>query len=145
MGIVPIPTSRGQAPHVASTLGGWDLAIYNHTKSSKLAWELLDLMESKSNQINAANWAGFVPPDLAYTNDPSFINFAPPYNKVSAQVLPFSTITPSSAEYSVWGQGFEEATGQIAQHPSTSVSAAIATLKNYVTNQLGKGKVESMK
>ncbi|HEX8918796.1 MAG TPA: extracellular solute-binding protein [Chloroflexota bacterium] len=144
MGAVPIPTINGQAPGSASTLGGWDLAIYKKTKDQTAAWNLLDLMENKDNQINAANWAGFVPPNLAYTKDPLFVNFAPPYNAVSAQVLPNSTITPSSADYSVWGQGFNEATGALAQKPSTTVDSAIGILKSYVTNQLGASKVETL-
>lgn len=144
-GVVPIPTVNGQSPGIASTLGGWDLAIYSKTKHSDLAWKLLDLMESKQNQINAANWAGFVPAAKAYTKDPSFINFAPPYNAVSALVLPYSTITPSSADYSIWGQGFEQATGAIAQKPSTTTAQAINILQSYVKNQLGASKVETVK
>lgn len=144
-GITPIPTSHGQSPGVASTLGGWDLAIYKQSKHPDMAWKLVDLMENKSNQINAANWAGFVPPDQQYTKDPSFVNFAPPYNAVSAQVLPYSTITPSSADYSVWGQAFEVATGELAQKPGTSVDSAIAGMKRYLTNHLGAARVETLR
>ncbi len=142
-GIVPIPTVAGEAPDVATTLGGWDLGISATTKTADYAWKLLDLMEEKDNQINAANWAGFVPGDAAYTKAPEFINFAPPYNAVSAEVLPHGILTPVKAEYEVWSHAMQVATGNLAQHPDMTVDQAIAQMKNYVSNQLGADEVES--
>jgi multiple sugar transport system substrate-binding protein len=142
-GIVPIPTVTGQAPGIATTLGGWDLGIAATTKSRDYAWKLLDLMEEQENQINAANWAGFVPGDASYTKAPDFINFAPPYNEVSAQVLPYGILTPVKAEYEVWSHALQQATGNLAQHPDMTVDQAIAAMKDYVSNQLGADEIET--
>ena len=120
-GVVPIPTINGQAPGMATTLGGWDFAVYAKTKSQNYAWALVNLMEGATNQINAANWAGFVPANQAILSDPAFTDFAPPYNAVSAQVLPVGVINPSNADYLVWSHGLQEATGALAQNPNTTV------------------------
>jgi multiple sugar transport system substrate-binding protein len=144
-GVVPIPTIHGQAPGICSTLGGWDFAISAKTKNPKLAWELVKLMESDQNQIDAANWAGFVPANQQTVKKPEFVNFAAPFNEVSAQVLPYAVLSPASADYLVWSHGLQMATGEIAQHPDTSVDAAIGVMKDYVTDQLGDSAVETLK
>lgn len=144
-GVVPIPTIHGQAPGVCSTLGGWDFSVSAKTKNPKLAWELVKLMESDQNQINAANWAGFVPPNQQTVKKPEFLNFAAPYNEVSAQVLPYAVLSPASADYLVWSHGLQLATGELAQHPDTTVEAAVGIMKDDVTNQLGDAAVETLK
>ncbi len=144
-GVVPIPTIHGQAPGICSTLGGWDFAISARTKNPKMAWELVKLMESDQNQIDAANWAGFVPANQQTVKKPEFIDFAPPFNEVSAQVLPYAILSPASADYLVWSHGLQEATGAIAQHPETTTEAAIGIMKDYVNNQLGDTATETLK
>jgi hypothetical protein len=84
-----------------------------------------------------------VPGDAAYTKAPEFINFAPPYNAVSAEVLPYGILTPVKAEYEVWSHAMQVATGNLAQHPDMTVDQAIAQMKAYVSNQLGPDEVES--
>jgi multiple sugar transport system substrate-binding protein len=145
MGVVPIPTVTGQPPGIASTLGGWDLAISSRTKNAKLAWELVDLMEGEKQQIDAANWAGFVPANTDYVKSPEFLDFAPPFNEVSAEILPYGVLAPQKADYLIWSHGFQEATGALAQHPETTVDQAIAIMKDYVANQLGASSVETLK
>jgi multiple sugar transport system substrate-binding protein len=144
-GVVPIPTIHGQAPGIASTLGGWDFAVSAKTKNPKLAWELVKLMESDKNQIDAANWAGFVPANQQTVKNPDFVNFAPPFNEVSAQVLPYAKLSPATADYLVWSHGFQAATGELAQHPETTVDGAVDVMKSYVTDQLGEQAVETLK
>jgi multiple sugar transport system substrate-binding protein len=144
IGVAPIPTQNGQAPGIATTLGGFDYAIAKGTPNAGLAFDLISLMEDKANEIDAANWAGFVPPNTSYGSDPAFVNFAAPFNAESVKVLPDATITPSSSDYTIWAQGFNEATGAIAQG-HTSVSQAIAMLKNYVVGQLGSSATETAK
>jgi multiple sugar transport system substrate-binding protein len=145
VGVAPIPTQNGQGSGIASTLGGFDYAVSKGSANPQLAFDLVSLMEDKQNEIDAANWAGFVPPNTSFGSDSSFAGFAPPFNTESVKVLPYATITPSSANYSIWAQGFNEATGAIAQNPrSTSVSQAISTLGNYVQNQLGSNAVEKI-
>ncbi len=143
--VVPVPTVNGKAPNISTTIGGWDLAISATTKHPDLAFELLDFMMNKENQINAANWAGFVPADTDYVKDPSFINFAAPYNELSAVVLPDGVIEPPSGDYLVWSRGAQEATGALAQHPNTTVDQAIGILSDYVKNQLDPSQTEVLK
>lgn len=144
-GVVPVPTIHGQAPGIATTLGGWDFGISATTKNPKMAWELLKLMESDQNQIDAANWAGFVPANQMTVKKPEFVDFAPPFNAVSAQVLPYGVLSPASADYLVWSHGLQMATGAIAQHPETSVDAAMDIMKSYVADQLGADATETVK
>lgn len=141
IGVVAIPTVSGQAPGVATTLGGWDLAIAAATKHKDYAWKLLDVMEEQQNQIDAANWAGFVPAAASYTKAAAFVDFAPPYNAVSAQVLPYGKLTPAKAEYEVWSHALQQATGNLAQHKDMTVDQAISDMKGYVANQLGDDQV----
>jgi multiple sugar transport system substrate-binding protein len=144
-GVVPIPTVDGHSPDIATTVGGWDFAVSATTKSPHYAWELVKLMESDTNQINAANWAGFVPANQLIVKEPAFVDFAPPYNAVSAQVLPYGVISPASGDYLVWSHGLQEATGALAQHPNTTVDAAIGVMSDYVSNQLDSSAVETLK
>ncbi|MCB8883589.1 extracellular solute-binding protein [Acidisoma cellulosilytica] len=141
IGVVAIPTVQGAAPGAATTLGGWDLAIGAATTHKDYAWKLLDVMEEQQNQIDAANWAGFVPAAQSYTKAASFVDFAPPYNAVSAQVLPFGKLTPAKAEYEVWSHALQQATGNLAQHTDMTVDQAIDAMKSYVSNQLGADQI----
>jgi multiple sugar transport system substrate-binding protein len=144
-GIVPIPTINGEVPKIATKLAGWDIAVASATAYPKYAWELVKLMESEANQINIANWAGFVPASTVYVKAPAFVNFAPPFNEVSAQVLPYGVISPTKSEYLVWSHGLQEATGALAQYPNISVDAALSIMKSYITNQLDSSEVETLK
>ena len=143
-GVLPIPTVSGQPPGMATTLGGWDFAVAATSKHPDLAWKLVDLMEGEKLQIDAANWAGFVPANQDYVKSPEFVNFAPPYNEVSAQVLPYGVVSPPSGDYLVWSRGLQEATGALAQHPELTVDQAIGVMKDYITNQLGASAVETL-
>jgi multiple sugar transport system substrate-binding protein len=133
MGVTPMPTQDGGG--IASTLGGWDYAISAHSGNPSAAFKLISLMENQQNSIDAANWAGWVTPNKDYWTAPAFVNFAP-YQGEFAKILAHSTLTPSSSNYSIWVQGMGNATGQIVQNPSTSVSSAVNTLSSYVSNQL---------
>ena len=143
---IPIPTSHGQAPGSASTLGGWAVAISKVTKHPQLSWGLLKVIQSDDNQTYIANRAGFVPPNQTVAKSLGYLEFAPPFNKAFGDALPNSRLVPSEQEgYPVWVQGIGQATGQIATDPSTSVDAAIKILKDTVTNQVGADKVETLK
>ena len=140
MGEAIIPTYSGTG--TASTLGGWDFAIAAKSKVAKAAFDFINIAENEQNSIDAANWAGWVPPDKAYWTASLYTNFAAPYNAFFADITPSATLTPSNASYSVWVQGMGEATGAIAQNPKTTVSQAVGILKSYVTSQLGSSQVE---
>ncbi len=143
---IPIPTSHGQAPGSASTLGGWAVGISKVTKHPQLSWGLLKVIQSDDNQTYIANRAGFVPPNQTVAKSLGYLEFAPPFNKAFGDALPNSRLVPSEQEgYPVWVQGIGQATGQIATDPNTSVDAAIKILKDTVTNQVGADKVETLK
>ncbi len=142
-GASALPTSNGQPPGQGGTLGGWDLAVSKSAPNQSLAWDLVNLIEKKNYMVYLANKAGFVPPDPQAAKDPAYINFAPPFNAAFATYLPNDKELPSNGGFAAWARGMEQATGQIAQNPSTSVSAALQTLKSTTANQLGSGKVES--
>jgi multiple sugar transport system substrate-binding protein len=142
---VPLPTSKGQAPGSASTLGGWAIATSKVTKHPELSWGLIKIMQSADNQTYIANRAGFVPPSQTVAKSDGFLNFAPPFNKAFGDALPNSKLVPSEQEgYPAWVQGIGQATGQIATDPNTSVDAAIKILHDTVANQVGADKVETL-
>ena len=143
---VPLPTSKGQAPGSASTLGGWAIAVSKVTKHPQLSWGLLKIMESDDNQTYIANRAGFVPPSQTVANSLGFLDFAPPFNAAFGAALPNSKLVPSEQDgYPAWVQGIGQATGQIATDPNTSVDAAVKILHDTVANQVGADKVETLK
>jgi multiple sugar transport system substrate-binding protein len=142
---VPLPTSKGQAPGSASTLGGWAIATSKVTQHPELSWGLIKIMESADNQTYIANRAGFVPPSQTVAKSDGFLNFAPPFNKAFGDALPNSRLVPSEQEgYPAWVQGIGQATGQIATDPNTSIDAAIKILHDTVSNQVGADKVETL-
>jgi multiple sugar transport system substrate-binding protein len=142
---IPLPTSKGQAPGSASTLGGWAIAVSKVTKHPQLSWGLLKIMESDDNQTYIANRAGFVPPNQNVASSLGFLDFAPPFNAAFGAALPNSKLVPSEQEgYPAWVQGIGQATGQIATDPSTSVDAAIKILHDTVANQVGPDLVETL-
>ncbi len=143
MGVANLPTEAGGG--LASTLAGWDLAISSHAPDAQMAYNFINVAQDPTNLIDAANWAGWVPPVKSAWALPAYTNFAPPYNADFAKILPYSTETPTSANYSVWVQGMGEATGMFVQNPKTTVSQALSTMVNYVTQQLGNNAVATLK
>ncbi len=142
MGIAGLPKINGGG--YASTLSGWDFGISSKTKSATAAEELINMMQDSTNMIEAANWAGWVPPVKTYWSNPLYANFDAPFAKEFGQLLPWSSELPSSNNYNVWVQAIEQASGTLAQTPTTSGQSAMTTMKNYVTNQLGSGSVVSL-
>jgi multiple sugar transport system substrate-binding protein len=143
-GATALPTSQGQSPGQSGTLGGWDLAVSKASKHPDLAWALVDLVQQRKAMVFLANKAGFVPPDAEVANTADYVNYAPPFNAEFATFLPYDQLLPSDQGFAVWARGIEEATGQIAQDPTTSIDAALKILHDTVSNQLGADQVESM-
>ncbi len=75
---------------------------------------------------------------------PLYKNFAAPFNEEFGKLLPYSSELPTSPNYSVWVQGIEQASGLIAQTPKTTGAQAMASMKNFVTNQLGQSSVTTL-
>jgi len=144
MGATKLPTINGQPPGYASSLGGWELSIGAQTAHAQLAWDFIQVAQQQTNMIDASNWGGWVPPSSVAASAPAFINYAPPYQAFFAKLLPASQEEPNTAPFTVWGTGFNNATGAIIQNPGISVSAAVNVMKSYITNQLGASKVETI-
>lgn len=144
-GVAKVPTENGQAPGYATALGGWELCIGSHAKNADMAWNFINICQQQTNMINAANHAGFLPPVKSYWTDPAFVNYAPPFNGFFAQLIPAGVVLGNSLnDYDVWANGFNSATGAIMQKPQTTVDQAVGIMKQYVTNQLGADKVETL-
>jgi multiple sugar transport system substrate-binding protein len=141
--ITPVPTENGQSPGSATTLAGWCYSISAASKYPNLDWGLIKIMESSANSISKANGAGFVPPSSVDAASAAFNNFAPPQGALSSYAS-FASPIPSNAGYPAFGRAIDTATGQIIQNPSTSVSAAIATIQSTVAQALS-GQTEVQK
>ena len=144
VGLAPIPTVNGQGSDISSLVSGWDLAIYNKTPDPAAAFAVLNLMQSKSNMIAVDNAGGWIPPDVAYAKDPLYVNFSAPFQAEFANLEPHASVWPSTPDFSVWSQGFQNATGALEDNSGESVSVAVQAMKSYVTTQLGASKVESL-
>jgi len=145
MGVAGLPNAAGTG--YASTLSGWDYGISSTATSAQAQASInfLNIAQDQANLINAANWAGWVPPVKSDWTVPQYTNFAAPFNEEFGKLLPSSSELPTSANYSVWVQGIEEASGTLAQSPSTTGAQAMATMKGFVTNQLGPSAVTTLK
>jgi multiple sugar transport system substrate-binding protein len=144
--VATIPRQNGEpAPNVVSTLGGWDLAMYSKTSDPSLAFDFLKLAFEQQAQVDRAVGAGFVPPDKDAAHAAAYLDFAPPFMEAFADIVPNATAVPSTADYEVWAEGLNRATGAIAQDPSTSIDAAIDQMSSFLTSQLGADKVEVRK
>jgi multiple sugar transport system substrate-binding protein len=144
MAVTPLPTINGQVSGVASVLGGWELAIGSQTANPDLAWDFINFAQQQNNMIDASNWGGWIPPATTAASAPQYTNYAPPFQAEFAKLMPVSQEEPVTADFTVWGTGFNDAVSAIIQNPNISVSAAIAIMKTYITNQLGPSKVETI-
>jgi multiple sugar transport system substrate-binding protein len=145
MGVAGLPKINGGG--YASTLSGWDFGMSSGASSAQAtaAFNFMNVAQEQKNLIDAGNWAGWVPPVQSDWTVPLYTQFAAPFNEEFGKLLPYSSELPTSANYSVWVQGIEEASGTLAQTPSTSGATAMATMKAFVTNQLGPSEVATLK
>jgi multiple sugar transport system substrate-binding protein len=137
-------TEYGHAGNVASSLGGWELAIGADSAHQQLAWDYIQIAQQRVNMITADNTGGWVPPAKNYWTDSLYANYAPPYQKFFANIMPVSKEEPNTSDFTVWGTGFNNATGALIQNPSMTVDQAIGVMKSYITNQLGANNVETL-
>ncbi|MHB8379301.1 MAG: ABC transporter substrate-binding protein [Acidimicrobiales bacterium] len=145
MGVAGLPTANGKG--YASTLSGWDYGISSGATSAQAtaAMNFLNIAQDSTNLIDAANWAGWVPPVQSDWTVPLYTNFASPFNEEFGKILPYSSELPSSANYSVWVQGIEQASGAIAEKPSTTGAQAESQMSSFISNQLGPSAVTTLK
>ncbi len=145
MGVAGLPTASGNG--YASTLSGWDYGISSGATSAQAtaAMDFLNIAQDSTNLIDAANWAGWVPPVKSDWTNPLYTNFDSPFAEEFGKLLPYSSELPSNSNYSVWVQGIEQASGDIAEKPSTTGAQAEQSMNSFVTNQLGSSEVATLK
>jgi multiple sugar transport system substrate-binding protein len=145
VGIAPIPTEFGQAPGVATTLGGWAYAITNACPNKAAAFKFITLAEDPANQLSTAIGSGFVPPDTSVGSQPSFVKsslFQLQFSQYAADGISL----PNSTNFTVYARAVNTATGDFALNPdSETVSSALSTISSLVSEQLGSSSVETLK
>jgi len=142
MGIAPMPTEDGQAPHYVSTLGGWAVAVAKDTKYPTLAWDLVKLMMDPANQLSTAVEAGFVPPDTSIGASKAFVDSAP-FQAQFNQYAKYGAALPSDPNFPIYARAVNTATGDFVQNPtSTSVSSALSSVSSLITEDCSTCKVE---
>jgi multiple sugar transport system substrate-binding protein len=137
-----VPTQNGQAPGKATTIAGWSWGVARVSKNPDLAWALIEIMQQDKNQLDHANWAGFVPPTSRVASSAAFAKFAPPQGEFR-DYASFATPVPSDPGFPVYGRAWGEVTGQIAQKPSTSVDDLVKKFKQVMQDELGSDKIET--
>ncbi|HTT58871.1 MAG TPA: extracellular solute-binding protein [Acidimicrobiales bacterium] len=145
MGVAGLPNAAGTG--YASTLSGWDYGISSGATSAQAtaAIDFLNIAQDSTNLIDAANWAGWVPPVKSDWTVPLYTNFDAPFAEEFGKILPYSSELPSNSNYSVWVQGIEQASGAIAEKPSTTGAQAEQQMSSFVTNDLGSSAVATIK
>jgi len=142
VGIAPIPTEFGQAPGQAGEVSGWALGVSKASGNPTAAWNLVKMNLETTNQLDMALWSGFVPPSSTVANLPQNLNFAAPFQAAFNSYLQYGQALPANENFTVYARGLNEATGTIAQTPSTSLSTILSSLSSSVSQQLGPQAVE---
>lgn len=144
VGFAPFPTIEGAAPGAASTLSGWDLAIYAKTKKKDLAWKFVQVVQRKKNLVRGALVNGWTPPVTAYAASKEWTDLDP-FQEPYQRLLPIATGIPAQSGYKAWAMGFLTATEAVVLDPKLSTEAAVEKLSDYVGNQLGADAVTTRK
>jgi multiple sugar transport system substrate-binding protein len=143
VGIAPIPTEFGQAPGVAGEISGWAFGVSKASGNPTAAWNLLKMNLEPTNQLDIALWSGFVPPSSTVASSAKNLAFAAPFQAAFNAYLKFGQALPDNENFTVYARAVNEATGAIAQTPSTPVSSVLSTLKGSVAQQLGSQATET--
>ena len=144
VGVAPIPTENGQAPGSATTIGGWAWAISKACTDKAAAWKFITLGQAPTNQLDTAVWSGFVPPDTSVGTQPAFVKSSL-YQLQFSQYATNSVPLPNNTNFPVYARALNTVTGDFVQNPKMSISSALSTLSQLVTEQLGASSVETIK
>jgi multiple sugar transport system substrate-binding protein len=144
VGAAPIPTENGQAPGSATTIGGWAWAISKSCPDKAAAFKFITLGQTPTNQLNTAVWSGFVPPDSSVGTQAAFTKSSL-YQLQFSQYAKNSVPLPNNTNFPVYARALNTVTGDFAQNPKTSISSALSTMSQLVTEQLGANSVETIK
>ena len=142
IGIAPIPTEYGQAPGSATTLGGWAWAITATCSDKAAAFRFITLAQQPTNQLETAAWSGLVPPDTSVGTERAFAGSAL-YQLQFSTYAEHGTALPNDVSFPVYARALDTVTGDFALHPTTSIAAALSTMNQLITEQLGPGSTET--
>lgn len=143
VGVAPLPTATGQAPHFVSTIGGWAIGVSSTSQHKALAEGLLSIMMANHNQLTTAVWAGFVPPDTSIGASKAFVDSAP-FQGAFNQYAKYGQPLPTDPNFPVYARALNTATGDIVQNPKMSVKDALGVISSTTSQQLGSDKVETL-
>jgi multiple sugar transport system substrate-binding protein len=141
VGSAPFPTENGQGPGAASTLGGWAYAVSKSSKNAQGAEDFIALASSPANQLTTAVWSGFVPPSTPVGEQPSFVNFAPPFQADFNTYAKYGVALPNNVNFPVYARALNTVTGDFAQNPNANMNTELAKLSSLVSQQLGPDSV----
>ena len=80
-------------------------------------------LRSPTNLIDAANWAGWVPPVAVRLDVPAYTNFAPPFNADFAKVLPVRDRDSRRVRTTRYGcRASKRRLATLCQNPNTTVT-----------------------
>lgn len=143
---VAFPTEFGQAPGTVSEMSGWAYAIAKVAPDQALAQDLVNMNMEAQNQLDVAEWSGFVPADPSVANSKANLAFGGGFNGAFNSFVDHAVSLPNNPNLTVYAQGMNTATGDLAQYPAkTTVKDAINTLNQVVTQQLGPNSTITLK
>jgi maltose-binding protein MalE len=128
---------------VAGEISGWAFGVSKASGNPTAAWNLLKMNLEPTNQLDIALWSGFVPPSSTVASSAKNLAFAAPFQAAFNAYLKFGQALPDNENFTVYARAVNEATGAIAQTPSTPVSSVLSTLKGSVAQQLGSQATET--
>lgn len=135
IGVSPIPHESGGG--VVSALSGWDLPIYSGAKYPQATFNVINLIQSKSNSLIGDNAAAWPPDDSKYINAPLYDNFSPVFNAFFGKLIANSEVIPAAPDGVVWMTAFNDATETLLQNPKQSVRSVANAMKTYISDQIG--------
>jgi multiple sugar transport system substrate-binding protein len=144
VGLTAVPTVNGQGMDMASSLSGWDMAIYQKSHHKDLAWQFIQIMQMKKNLLEAALNNGWTPPVTEYAESKEWTSIDP-FQAGWNKFYPAAVGIPLQSGYDAWALGFATGTEAVMLNPKLSVDDAVKQMSDYVVNQLGPDTTEVLK
>ncbi|HKG51701.1 MAG TPA: extracellular solute-binding protein [Actinomycetales bacterium] len=98
MGTAAMPTQNGQAPGKVSLSGGWTYAIPKNSDNPDAAWQFIQLVTNKANNLTWCVNNVQIPVRKDVAKDPKYTN-ANPTNAFFSGLVPITTYRPAYAVY----------------------------------------------
>jgi multiple sugar transport system substrate-binding protein len=98
MGTAAMPTKDGQAPGKVSLSGGWTYAIPKNSDNADTAWQFIQLVTNKQNNLTFDINNVQIPVRKDVADDPKYKN-ANPTNGFFSSLVPITTYRPAYAVY----------------------------------------------